>query len=449
MRRSVSGLHRDEGGQAIVLIAITMLALVMMVGLAIDAGQLFVARRTAQEAADAAAYAGAVVHYERTVAGSGIDTAVAIAAAYTDAALNGFVDGVGGVTVVARVPTSGLYSGNTRYVEVIITEQVRTSIVPGGALTNVSVRAVAGSEPLNNAYAIMALDRASTSCAFSTSPNADVHLTGGGIQVNSSSSTAACNQQTTASRFTIDPAPPHGIDINGGTSSTWPPGMQVDTSEPAQADPFAGTPPPLTTGCDPRAPGDPCVVHNSIPGGSPTILDPGIWTVTLGPGGNSTLWLRPGTYILKAGINGSGNADVISMRPDTVPACVADCGVLIYNTHSGYPARFDPAIHTCGGLSLVGNAESDLRARTTGAYANFLVYQDPACANEMVIAGNGRFNGTGTIYLPSATFRFNGNPSTLNGSQLVANRVDIQNGNITINFNATTTAQPILPRLSE
>lgn len=448
MKKSCTRLHRDEGGQAVVLVAITLLGLIMMVGLAIDTGQLFVARRSAQEAADAAAYAGAVVHYERTMAGSGIDTALAISAAYTDALLNGFADGVNNATVVARVPTSGLYSGNMRYVEVIITEQVRTSIVPGGALTTVSVRAVAGSEPLNNAYAIMALDRGNTGCAFSASPNADIHLTGGGILVNSSSATAACNSQPSATRFTIAPAPPNGVDINGTSSSAWPPGMTVTTGAPQQADPFAGYPPPSTTGCDPAAPTAPCTVFNAIPGGTPSILDPGIWTVTLGPSGNTTLYLRPGIYILKAGINGSGNADLISMRPDTTPACAADCGVFIFNTHPNYPGAFNPA-SPCGGISLVGNAASDLRARTTGTYANFLVYQDPACTNEMVIAGNGTFTGTGSIYLPNARFRFNGNPSTLNGSQLVARLVDIQNGNITINFNAATSAQPILPRLTE
>ena len=45
----------SEGGQAVVLIAIVFLALTMAVGLAIDAGQLYSARRTMQEAADAAA----------------------------------------------------------------------------------------------------------------------------------------------------------------------------------------------------------------------------------------------------------------------------------------------------------------------------------------------------------------------------------------------------------
>jgi len=52
-----------EGGQANVLLVIVLLGMIMMVGLAIDAGQLFVARRHMQEAADAAAFAGAVSLY--------------------------------------------------------------------------------------------------------------------------------------------------------------------------------------------------------------------------------------------------------------------------------------------------------------------------------------------------------------------------------------------------
>ena len=82
-------------------------------------------------------------------------------------------------------------------------------------------------------------------------------------------------------------------------------------------------------------------------------------------------------------------------------------------------------------------------------YVNFLVYQDPACTNTMEIGGNGIFAGTGTIYVPTGSFVFDGNNATLTGSQLVANTVNIQSGNITINFDGGNTAQPNLPRLSE
>lgn len=439
MMKPLHGLAREEGGQAILLMAGTMLALLMMVGIAVDAGQLYSAKRTMQEAADAAAFGGAVVLYQQGT------TAEARNAAIADATRNTFTQGINTVVEVNSPPLSGLYApphvNASRYVEVIITAQVQTALVPSQAgLTTVRVRGVAGAEPLNNAYAIMSLDTSATGCAFSTSPNADVHLTGGGILVNSSSASAACNSQTTAARFTITPAPPNGVDIVGNTGSSWPPGMSVDIAQPQQADPFAGFPKPSTAGVP---------VYNAIPGGSPTVLQPGVWNVALSAGGGTTLWLDPGIYILKAGINAAGNADLVSKRTDTTPACASNCGVFIFNTHSNYPGAFRTGIDSCGPLSLVGNSASDLRAQTTGTYANFLFYQDPACTNEMVIAGNGTFNGTGTIYLPNAPFRFDGNPSTLNGSQLIAKTVDVQNGNLTINFNAGTSAQPILPRLAE
>jgi hypothetical protein len=142
--------------------------------------------------------------------------------------------------------------------------------------------------------------------------------------------------------------------------------------------------------------------------------------------------------------------------------------VFIYNTHSNYPGAFRPGIDHCSQINLAGNATSTLSAMTTAYvntldpdgqhvgydpqewnYVNFLVYQDPVCTNTMEIAGNGTFSGTGTIYVPTATFFFNGNNATLTGSQLIAKLVNIQSGNININFDAGNTAQPILPRLSE
>ena len=89
---------------------------------------------------------------------------------------------------------------------------------------------------------------------------------------------------------------------------------------------------------------------------------------------------------------------------------------------------------------------------TTGPWRNLLVYQDVNCSgpdNSVVIEGNGSFTGTGSFYVPTAPFVFNGNNATLIGSQLIADTVTAQNGNITINYDPTTTAQPILPRLAE
>lgn len=427
-RNGFLGGRESEGGQAIILIAITFLALTMAVGLAIDAGQLFVARRTMQEAADAAAYAGAVVRYQ------GGSVTAARSAANNDAALNGFNGSNGFDLIVISPPTSGLNIGNDLYVEVIIQGFVRTSLVPAqSALTFVHVRAVAGAEPLNNGYAVIALDKGNTPDAFYAGPNADIHLTGGGILVNSSSTSGAATSDDCdlAAHFTI--SLPYGTDVAGNGMGCFPTtGDGLDINQPQQADPFAGFPKPSTTGM---------LTYNSLPSTDPTIMTPGIWTVQIGGAGHTNFQLTSGIYILKAGIDLGGNADISSL-PD---------GVFIFNTHTNYPGAFRPGIDTCGVINLQGNSNSNLNAMTTGTYANFLIYQDPACTNRMSIAGSQTavFTGTGTIYLPNAEFLLDGNNATLTGSQLVAKHVNIQNGNLAIDFNAGNTAQPILPRLSE
>jgi hypothetical protein len=164
--------------------------------------------------------------------------------------------------------------------------------------------------------------------------------------------------------------------------------------------------------------------------------NPGIYTVNMGGAGGTNMTLNPGTYILKAGMDTSGNANVNGS------------GVLLYNTYTTYPNN-PGATPSCGQIKLAGNAVSTLSAQTTGIHKNLLVYQDAKCTTGVSIVGNGTFNGTGSFYIPSAAFSFSGQNATLTGSQLIANTVDVQNGNITINYSPGTTAQPILPRLAE
>jgi Flp pilus assembly protein TadG len=419
----------EEEGQAVVLFAILMLALLFIVGLAIDAGQLYANKRFEQEAADAAAFAGAVILYQ---GGTG---AQAVAAATADATTNGyttddcsFVSGKTCVTV-NWPPASGFYSGRTDHVEVIIKRQVQTSLVPAQAAFNpVTARGVAGAQNLNSGYAIMALDRSSTPSAFNTGPNGDVHLNGGGILVNSSSATAATNSQSSPARFTVQS--PYGLDVNGNATGSWvADGIPVVAGHNQMPDPFANFPTPGGGGLP---------TCNSLAACQDILgtQNPGIYTVNLGGAGGTNMTLNPGTYILQAGMDTSGNANVNGS------------GVLIYNTYTTYPSNPGPT-PSCGQIKLAGNALSTLSAQTTGLWKNLLVYQDTKCTNGVSIVGNGTFNGTGSFYIPSAAFSFSGNNATLTGSQLIANTVDVQNGNITINYSPSTTAQPILPRLAE
>jgi Flp pilus assembly protein TadG len=432
---------RDDGeeGQAVVLFAILMLALLFAVGLAIDAGQLYSAKRTEQEAADAAAFAGAVVLYQQ---GTGAD---AIAAARSDALTNGYssgacapstpgpcVDAATQTTVTVNwPPLAGTYAGNTKHVEVEITRQVKTSLVPAQAAFNpVRARGVAGSEPLNNGYAIMALNRSNQCGSFNASPGAEMYLYGGGILVNSTSNCAAQNDQNNSNKFKVQS--PYALDVTGQAAGYWTnltPPIPVNPGHNQIPDPFAGFPKPSTSGLTV------CTSLAMCQDGSGR-QNPGVYTVNLGGAGNSSLELNSGIYILKAGMDTSGNGEV------------SGTNLFIYNTYTTYPAA-PGASPSCGQLKITGNGTATLGATTTGTWANLLLYQDPACTTEAKLGGGGEFHGVGSVYVPNATFTFDGNNAEFTGSQIVARSVNLQNGNLTINYDPVTTAQPILPRLAE
>jgi len=421
-------VSEGEEGQAVVFVALILLGMLFAVGLAIDAGTLYSAKRAQQEAADAAAFAGAVVLYQ----GGSADQARA--AARADAATNGYVhDGIQTFVYVNLPPQAGPYLNDTSHLEVIVTRNVKTALVPAqAALTLVRARGVAGTEGLQTGYAIMALDRGNTDGSFNVSSNGEIHVTGGGILVNSSSATAATSDQNSNTQFNITPNS-RTIDIRGHQSGTWPSEINLQPGHIQIPDPLAGAPAPRPA--DLNLPICDSLLACQDGAGNQT---PGVYTVGLNDQGNANIRLNSGVYILTRGMDLEGNAGITS-NPG---------GVLLFNTYLGYPAAPGPT-PTCSDVKLAGSGSVTLAAMTTPPWANLLFYQDRLCTTTLKIAGNGGFYGTGSVYVPSGKVQFDGNPSTLNGSQLIAKNVDVQNGNITINYNAATTAQPRLPRLAE
>ena len=441
LRAFVRG-QESERGQAIIVIALTMLAMLMMVGVAIDAGQLYSARRAMQEAADAAAYAGSVTLYQQVQQGIARDQVAAFAAARADATTNGYTDNGNDVRVYVQQPTAAPYNTND-YVEVIIEQKVRTFLVPAEAgITNVTVRAISGAESFNNQYAMIALDRNAWPGSYQNGPTASITLHGGGIMVNSSANlpgNAAANAQLGATwSISCTAANPCQVDIVGASDGTWPaarPGAPpagayyngVFTGKPPTADPFAGYPKPSTANMlvDPPANG--------------TTLFSGIYDYTL-----TGKKLCHGIYILKAGTSGSLTTDTTTLDPNTNQIC--DGRVLIFNTLTNYPGTGG----TCSGITVAGNNEVDnLKPMTTGTYAGMLVYQDPACTAAMVLSGSAaEMDVQGTIYLPNADFQLNGH-AEVQGGQIVAKHIDLGNGQVGLDFSAANSARPVLPRLAK
>lgn len=160
-----------EGGQALALFAISILAIIAMAALLVDGGMAWSNRRSAQSAADTSVIAAA------KAISDGSDLTAATNAAQAVASVNGFsssysdcdnaakTDGV----VVNRPPQqSTTHNADNDYVEVIVNRPMQTSFAAavGQSCWMVSAHAVAQTEPATpGGPAILALD---TGCNNST-----------------------------------------------------------------------------------------------------------------------------------------------------------------------------------------------------------------------------------------------------------------------------------------
>jgi len=402
---------RDEGGQALPLIAAAIAALILGIGLAMDTGELFVARRAMQTAADAAAWAGATVLY------AGGNAATAQTAATTDATRNGYsVDSWTTITATSP-PTTGVTTGDPGYIEVSITRLVETKLIPGGSSgrTSVSVRAVAGIARSGTGDAILVLHPTAAS-ALNVSGNARVTITGGGTQTNSTSGTAVNVSGGSTLTGTY-----HRVrgSTSGGTAGRMTPAPVTGAS--VVNDPFASMSGPPTTGV-PTFPGQ--VIT------TPVTLSPGLYTGTIAVGSGGVASLNSGTYIFQQGLVTAGTASLV---------LASSGGVLLYNTYSNYPAA-PGGSPTCVGMSLAGTGQHTLAAKTTGSYAGMVIFQDRNCTNAAGITLRAAATSlSGTMYFPQATLTATLAGNSTISSQIVARQLSFT-GNFTLNSNFTSSA---------
>jgi hypothetical protein len=185
-------LRDDDSGQMLVLTALCMTVLIGFLGLAIDVGVLFHAKRQVQIAADAGAIAGALEQQYGTKPSSKCGKGVSSinCAVYNAVQANGI--SAADVVSVNTGPTSGYHNG-AGYIEAVVSEPNPTLFISAfrGTKTSfpVAARAVAGMAP-------------STACIYVLDPTDPKSLTiqggitapGCGIQVNSSSTNATCDE---------------------------------------------------------------------------------------------------------------------------------------------------------------------------------------------------------------------------------------------------------------
>jgi len=160
---------------------------------------------------------------------------------------------------------------------------------------------------------------------------------------------------------------------------------------------------------------------------SPTINQPGVYTTAWNS--NCDYLMAPGNYIfMGGGVSLAGNSSLCTGSTCSTPT--ADGGVFMFFTNSSYPSTGG----SCATVGLNGNNATTLTAPDSGTYKGMLMWQDSACTGTISVGGNGSITGTGSIYAPSATVSGNGNGSQVTLSQIVAQRVNTQNANFTMNY---------------
>ena len=418
MRRRLA----DDGGQAIAVIALAVAALLLGIGLALDTGQLFVARRGMQTAADAAAWAGASVLF------AGGNASTARSAAILDASRNGYAADASTTITAASPPTSGVAVGDPGSVEVTISQLVSTIFLRGasGGQTSVSVRSVAGIARSGDGDAVVVLNTSSNG-ALDLAGSADLTIVGGGSATNSTGNNAVSigsGHHLTGTYHRVTG------NVSGANAARISPAATVGVA--ATVDPFAALSGPSTTGL-------PLYSGQTITAGTVN-LNPGVYSglVTVGTGG--TARLSSGVYVFQAGLTSANTGSIVLASAG---------GVLIYNTYSNYPSA-PGGSPVCGAISLAGTGQLTLAANKSGSYAGMVLFQDRNCTNGAAVTVRAATSFSGTAYLPAALLTITLAANTAINSQIVANRLAVTGGFVlTLNFTPGSVTGRRVPSLLE
>jgi Flp pilus assembly protein TadG len=342
--------NKSEAGQVLILAALSLVVLMGLLGLGIDVGYLRHMRTKMQQAADAAALAGA----------SELNYGDWTAAADNDAGSNGFTNGSNGTTITVNDPPQyGGYAGNANAVEVIIQQPEPTFFmsVLGFTKVNVAARAVGYSgAPSKNCLISLAVD-----ASVGINVNADVDLLCG-IAANS-----ALNITGSLTAPLIGAV---GALLGGGSTSTTP-----VTGIPPLSDPLAYLTPPAVGGC---------TYSNTVISGRSNLV-PGVYCngITINSGASAIF--SPGLYIINGG----------SFTVDSGATVTGIGGETFYVTGNASVLMNAP---------FTGQLGAPTSSPVPGIPAGILFYQDPSDTQLATINGT----LTGALYFPSAPLTING-----------------------------------------
>jgi hypothetical protein len=370
----------SERGQAIIIIAFSIVGLIAAAALAIDGGRAYIEKGKVQSAADAAALSGALARIEQK---GWREYALASALA------NGY-DNNGETNIIElnTPPVSGAHINDPEYIQVIITSRISTFFggVIGISQITVSSQAVSQTKPAEfgemfEGYALVSLAPTSKCVdekkrSFWIHGEATISLTGGGLFVNSNNPDCAFIQQGSGSVRIIDDSP---FSIVGGAQIQKP---QLLTPYPPQTGSLPiSYPPPFRmpqVGCGSKV----AEISGGVPDANGNIinatLSSGSWAEDFPPEG--VTFLESGVYCI------GGNVRVESTLIGT--------GVVLFVEN--------------GSVGFSKGAEVQLSAPKSGQLAGLLLYMPQDNRSRLTLNGNNDSNYKGTILAPGADLHLNG-----------------------------------------
>lgn len=468
----------SERGQALIVIALSAIALFGFVGLAIDGSIKFSDRRHAQNAADTAALAAALAkvtglanNVSNLSPTTGAETSCppptgvlpsdlcsALLNAGKDRALSNGYNNDGGATNLVQVyspPVSGYYAGNENYVQVIITSHVKTIFmrILGITQSDNIVQAVAflsKGRTLGDGAMLIAYDPHPT-CgsgvgsgggSVDVSGSSTVSLTGGGIFLNSQENcgySTNCNPNFTISGGSINSAATVDNIDQSGCSNPAPENINQDPV----AIPDDVSYPPVPAECSMSGSPTPYKFPTTITGPDGKqhdqwLIYPGFYTDFPQPtlvSNKSYIYMASGVYCIDPPMNQDlswSPVDASFLNGSTDPT---------KNPYSSYnPNGVTLYIKAGGGFSLNATSPTYLDATTTSSseYKGYLIILEgtstshPTCS----ITGGADIKLNGMIFAPYCTMTINGTAgetASIN-AQLLGWHITV-NGNNAINFN--------------
>ncbi len=456
LRSRLACLRRDRRGATAVLFGVSAVVVVGMVGLGTEGGSWYVVQRDAQNAADTAAYAGAVrLSLAQSALGQTLSNGQTQArdTAADTATRNGFTTGASSTTVTTNTPpTSGSQNGNIAAVQVVITRN-RPRLISNLFLTGtqaITVRGVAATVS-NGSACLLAIP------GFGTGTVTGQLLAGG-------SSTVTAASCILASNATISSA----IEITGSSTVT---ALSLTSSGGCSGCASATVTNPIKTYAPPST--NPLAYLNSkvLPTFNNGNCDRSVFTaagvamnIPNNGGVNSSIVIPvPAAGDAICGLDISGAGTVVTFNPGTyyfynssfrVTSGTVQCRMpTTPPTSNGAPCTggygvtfvFTGSPGQIGGPNINGNAVITLSAPSAAHasdpdYAGILFFRDPRATggngqgNPAVdINGGANTSLTGGMYFPNSYVKYSGNSAVNSCSVLIGGTVEMTgNSGLTI-----------------